>query len=93
MTLEEAREMEELEAVDVLAEIRSRHHPLLHGTEPCPVGVCCSCKATGCEVGAMIHFYDQLREQFIRHRTATHKVKPDHCETCRESDRILEIGG
>jgi hypothetical protein len=30
-----------------------------------------------------------LRAAFIKHRTATHEVKPKFCVTCRESDAIL----
>ena len=35
--------------------------------------------------------YDRLRDQFIKHRTTTHRVAPKHCETCRESDAILAL--
>lgn len=31
-----------------------------------------------------------LAAAFIKHRTATHEVKPDYCKTCRESDVALE---
>lgn len=32
---------------------------------------------------------ERLRAAFIRHRTATHEVKPHFCVTCRESDAVL----
>lgn len=31
----------------------------------------------------------EVRAGFIKHRTATHKVQPTYCETCRESDALL----
>lgn len=31
----------------------------------------------------------ELRAAFIRHRTATHRVAPTFCHTCRESDAAL----
>jgi hypothetical protein len=31
-----------------------------------------------------------LRTAFIIHRTATHIVAPNYCETCKMSDRVLK---
>lgn len=36
-----------------------------------------------------LEYLDRLHAQFVKHRTATHKVAPDVCETCLESDAIL----
>ena len=34
-----------------------------------------------------------LRAAFIKHRTATHEVRPTFCVTCRESDAVLGQAG
>lgn len=35
----------------------------------------------------------KLRAAFIKHRTATHEVKPKFCLTCQESDEALAASG
>jgi hypothetical protein len=32
---------------------------------------------------------EDLLNAFVKHRTATHEVKPTFCETCRESDQVI----
>jgi hypothetical protein len=31
-----------------------------------------------------------LLDQFVKHRTATHRVAPYHCWTCRESEAMID---
>lgn len=50
------------EAVDIEIEIRREHQPILHGTQPCPSGGCCSCGAIGgCSTGLALRFLDEER--------------------------------
>ena len=79
------------ESHDIEAEARRRHQPREHLGIPCPSGTCCTCGASGCEVGTVLKILEDTRAQFIKHRTTTHKVDPKECLTCKESDIVLGI--
>lgn len=46
--------------------------------------------AASARIAALVEAGADLHAAFVKHRTATHEIKPKHCQTCRESDAALE---